>query len=114
MNTQLSIFDVRTAALARDNGIEQAMKSANTKIPEWSEQAYDFLLDFIKANKGNRFMVEDFRAWCADRLPMPPSLRAYGGLIVRARNAGLIYCCGTDRVKNVKAHMANAAVWIVK
>ncbi len=106
-------FDIKSAALARDNGIEQAMKSANNKTPEWSEQAYNYLLDFIKANRGKRFMVEDFRAWCSDRLPAPPSLRAFGGLIVRARNAGLIYCCGTDRVKNVKAHRANASVWVV-
>jgi hypothetical protein len=74
--------------------------------------AYDFLVNvYIKHQKGP-FQVEDVRASCAGVVPEAPSARAWGGIIVRARRAGLVKKVGTDSVRNPNANCAIATVWI--
>lgn len=109
MTLQLDIFESR---LRRDEGIARAVDHANRVDPDWSEKAYKFLLQFIENHNG-AFMAEDVRSHAALMdFPLPPNNRAWGGIIVRAKVAGLIASAGTRKVKNKKAHCANAAVWI--
>ena len=111
--TQLSIFDQPTGAQLRDAGIKQALDHAEEVTPEWPELAYKFLCDYIRKHPGE-FMTEDVRQAAAGIVPEPPSLRAWGGVIVKAAKSGLIVRAGYGQVTNVNAHRANASVWVVK
>lgn len=109
MTTQTQIDFARAN---RDAGIERAVNHADAVHRDWSTMAYEFFTNvFLKHHKGT-FMGEDFRASCKGVVPDPPSLRAFGGVIVRAKYAGLIKRVGLRSVKNPKANCANATVWI--
>ena len=58
-------------------------------------------------------MTEDVRLASEKEIPMPPSNRAWGGIVVRASKAGLISRVGFSNVKNAKAHKTPATVWKV-
>lgn len=104
-----SSLDFEAAEKARDYGIHKAVNHANAVSNNWSESAYKLLMDFIKEKRV--FKCEDFRMWCNDKIEQPPSLRAFGGIIMKAAKAGLINKVGIEAVSNVKAHMANAGIW---
>lgn len=104
-------LDILTAIEERDRGIQQAVDHADQVNDNWSGQAYAVLQVFLKEYPGE-FMAEDFRSYCAMiDFALPPHARAFGGVIARAAKAGLIKHVRIDKVKNVKAHRANAAVW---
>jgi hypothetical protein len=105
-----SQLNIDFARKARDRGIKQAVKHADQAHESWSEKAYGHFVTFVSLQKGT-FKVEDFREFSRDVLPDPPSLRAFGALPLRAARAGLIKKVGVEQVRNVKAHMAKAAVW---
>jgi hypothetical protein len=91
-------------------GTQQAVDHANAVSPKWSERAYQLLIDFLQHHK--RFMGEDVRSYAAEQdFDLPPSARAWGGIIQRASKEYLIIKIGIQQVKNPKAHLANAAVW---
>lgn len=95
----------------RDKGIKRAEDHANEKSKGWSEQAYTFLLEFIKGDGIDYFLAEDVREASIGAIPEPPSLRAWGGIITRASKAGIIYHVGYRKVKNRKAHCTPASLW---
>ena len=95
----------------RDKGIKQAINNANDTHEKWSEKAYKFLTDYIRSH--HEFMTEDVRVASEKKIPIPPSNRAWGGIILRASKAGLITRVGFSSVKNVKAHRTPATVWRV-
>lgn len=110
-NEQLDLFNlpVITGENLRDAGMQQALNHANKIYTQWSEQAFDFLLKYMQSS--NEFMVEDVRQASIGILPQPPSLRAWGGVIVRAAKANLIKRIGFKNVKNIKAHCTPASIW---
>jgi hypothetical protein len=93
----------------RDRGIDKAVKHAELKDPHWKEKAYRFLVQYIDSH--GEFMAEDVRMASSGVVPVPPSKRAWGGVIVRAARKGLIERVGFRSVKNAKAHCTPAAVW---
>ena len=95
----------------RDKGIQQAVDHANIETENWSENAYRFLLEYIKTKINGRFMAEDAREASAGIVPEPPSKRAWGGIIVRAVRSGKIKRAGFMTVKNEKAHCTPATLW---
>ena len=105
-----------TGEVLRDLGMQKAIDSAEDQTPNWQELAYAQLEKYVKSYAKNyclkSFMAEDIRAWAHDQgLPRPPSSRAWGGIIHKARSRGLIKRIGTATVKNPTAHCANAALW---
>jgi hypothetical protein len=108
MTQQLNIDYSR---IARDKGIEKAEKSANELHENWSERAYWFFKYFVTHSE-KPFKIEEFREWVAEMLPAPRSLRAFGGIAMRAAKEGLIKRVGFAQVDNVKAHRANCALWM--
>jgi len=100
-----------TGEQLRDSGIEQAVSHADQVEPQWSEQAYQFLLSYIKNHA--EFMTEDVRAASVGIVPEPPSKRAWGGVIVKAVKSGLIHRAGFKNVKNPTSHCTPASVWSV-
>jgi hypothetical protein len=112
MTVQTSLnFDVKAARERRDDGMNRAITHAERIERGWEDMAFDFLVNvFLKHHKGP-FMCEDFRASCKGVVPDPPSLRAFGGIIMKAKKRGLIQRIGIRSVKNANANCANAAVW---
>lgn len=94
----------------RDRGIQVATEHADKELSHWSDYAYDHFRAFVRRSTGP-FMMEDFREYLGSRLVEPPSLRAFGGIAVRARKAGLIKRAGFAQVKNPKAHCTPATLW---
>lgn len=93
-------------------GIDQAVSHADAVSPAWSDTAYAFLLEYAATER--EFMAEDVRAAAAGKVAQPPSLRAWGGVMLRAAKAGLITKIGFRSVSNPKAHCATGGVWIFK
>jgi hypothetical protein len=109
MSAQMNLF---TGTELRDAGIAKAMASAERETEGWSDLAYKFLLHFIASR--DEFMMEDVREAAIGIVPMPPSVRAWGGIAIRARKAGRIERIGFRNVNNPKAHCTPATVWRVK
>jgi len=109
-NVQLNID---FASIERDKGIKTAKYHADSVVPDWSEKAYETFKEWLRGwASGHKFLIEDFRLSANARgLPDPPSNRAFGFISVRAKKEGLIIFAGTKRVRNVKAHCANASCW---
>jgi hypothetical protein len=107
VNGQLNISYGRAN---RDAGIERAMNHAESVHRDWKTMAWEFFLIFLKHHKGE-FMCEDVRAQAVGIVPEPPTATAWGGIMKRARCAGLITTERTGKVKNPNANCANAAVW---
>ena len=96
-----------------EEGIQRAVDSANRVHENWSDKAYDYLLNFVKTRKkGERFLIEDVRQDATTLVPHPPSYRAWGAIARRAIMEGVIVKVGYRKVKNSRAHQANAAVYI--
>lgn len=94
-----------------DQGIQRALDHANNSDINWSDKAYKLFELYLKTHPKD-FLNEDFREFAAKMgLPEPPSLRAYGGIIRKAKTAGIIIRCGFRSVKNPKAHLTPASVW---
>jgi hypothetical protein len=108
MTNQLDLFQSRKN---RDNGIERAIEHANRVNGNWSEQAYQFLLEYIKDRE--EFITEDVRQAAIDHVPQPPNQKAWGGVIVRAKKSGLITRKGYVSRKNPIAHCATVTLWEV-
>lgn len=112
MNSQTQInFDVQKARERRDDGITRAMDHAEAENRGWKDMAYEYLVNVYIKHTKHPFQVEDVRASCAGVVPEAPSARAWGGIVRRARHAGLIRQVGIAPVNNINANRANAAVW---
>lgn len=99
-----------TGEQLRDQGISRALQSTEWG---WQNEAYRLLKQFVKTSDPFRvFLVEDVRAFAKDQgLPDPPSNRAWGGIVVKAKKEGVVKQVGYSQVKNPTAHKANAALW---
>jgi hypothetical protein len=107
-----TLFDQPVAEALRDAGISRAINHANRETPGWPDIAYEFLKRYISGHQS--FMTEDVRTASIGEILQAPNDRAWGGVIARARNEGLVQAIGTDKVKNPNAHCAFATVWGVK
>ena len=96
---------------AKELGIKTAENHANAVHDNWSEVALKYLKKYIK--KHDRFMAEDVRNASKKYVPEPPSGRAWGGIMVKAHNLGLIRHVGYSNVKNEKAHRTPASVCLL-
>lgn len=105
-----------TGAEGRDDGMAHAVDHAERETPEWSVRAYALLTALLasrkQAGKADPFMAEDVRRY-ADRagFPAPPDPRAWGSVLRKAANAGLIVNAGFAKSKNPKAHVRPTALW---
>jgi len=102
-------LDLFTGQELRDAGIKQSMETAEKNQENWTQIAYQFLLNYIKSNK--EFMAEDVREASEGIIQSPPSKRAWGGIFVKAVKSGLIKRKGFKNVKNAKAHCTPATLW---
>lgn len=114
MTTQLSILDFIEGAKLRDEGILKAVTHADKVKDNWSGDAIEMLKEFIRINPGE-FMCEDFRSYCAViDFPLPPHARAFGHVIRKAGDMGIIEFIRYDKAKNPKCHRTPVSVWRAK
>lgn len=100
------------AEYLKDDGLFRAVNNADNTIDKWSESAYAMFLDYLLMNSNIEFLAEDARVWCEQRgLATPPNKRAWGGIITKANNEGIIKFCGYGKTSNPQAHRAIAAIW---
>lgn len=106
------VLDIKQARAARDRGINSAVQHAVEENKTWKEQAFKILIDFLKHHPGP-FLAEQVRqhALRFDGYVPPPHDRAWGSVLVMARKRNLIIQAGYAKVKNKKAHRANASLW---
>lgn len=109
MEKQQMELDFKAAANLRDSGIKRAVDHANREEPVWSEKAFNFLREYIRSNR--EFMVEQLRSASTGKVPEPPTTRAWGGIVVRAKKMGLIKRKGYRKTSNKKAHCTPATLW---
>lgn len=84
----------------RDIGIQKAAANAENQKPGWSEMAMEFVRRYLRRHK-NPFLWEEVREWAESRgLPAPPDKRAWGGISIFARRAGLIEHAGVGLAKS--------------
>ena len=103
------VLEQSTGKELQMTGMAQAADSAGDFIRNWNTLAYDFLVAY--ARNHIEFMAEDVRNCAVRELPAPPSLRAWGGIIFRAKRNKVIQHIRFTAVKNAKAHCARASVW---
>lgn len=104
----MTMSDVDQGELFRDEGMKRSSERAELIHDGWNEKAFHLLRRFPNAE----FMAEDVRAYAEDKgLPKPPSARAWGAVIVRAKKEGIIRAIGFRSVKNPKAHRTPATLW---
>ncbi len=92
------------------DGMLRAEQSAGK---EWNENANNYALEFLnKLEKGERFMGEQLRETAeAFGLQAPKSNRIWGAVMIRLVKERKIEKVGFAKVKNPRAHQANATVW---
>lgn len=109
--TKNTTMNVEKSRDAMNDGIDRAVSNANRKHKDWSDKAYNFLLDYAKNH--SEFLIEDVRVASVGVVPTPPSERAWGGITVRAVKEGVIKRKSFKNVKNIKAHRTPATFWEV-
>ena len=94
-------------------GIQVAMQHAELKHDGWADQTHEALKQFLSWHK-SPFLCETFRVYAETEhgIPQPPSSRAYGGVIQRAKREGLIKHVGFGSTKNPSAHGTPASLWL--
>jgi hypothetical protein len=99
--------DVRAAA---DAGMAQAADHADRVNPGWTGAAEAQLRAY--ASQEPTFAAEDVRAWAHRRgLPHPPTGRAWGMVIRKARKAGVLVPAGFRTSKLGPGHAHPIQVW---
>lgn len=110
MNNQIT-FDFSENRVIRDEAIQRAVDSADSKVNKWSDMCFKKLIEFLGG--AETFLTEDFVEWCEKTgFPVPAEKRAFGAVIVRAVKTGAIVHTGAyQERKSKKGHMNPAKVW---
>ena len=108
MNDQIDI-DFDAARAARDAGIAMAIDHADAVEPRWSDYAFAFLTDYALTHE--TFTSEDVREASAGVVTEPPSLRAWGGVFMRAAKRGMLLREGYANARDPKVHCNVVTVW---
>lgn len=106
-------MSLQLTLLLKEQGIQQALDHANQVHEKWAEAAFAKLCQYCQHfENGYYFVGEEFRQWAIERgLPVPPSMRAFGGILLRGAKAGLIAKMGHSVTSNPKAHGCFCTLW---
>lgn len=99
--------------LMGDPGIAASMARADRVHEGWSGEAFALLREYMTDNEF--FKAEDVRIFAhgSRGLPVPPDLRAWGGVVQRAVRERLIKKVGHGSSKNKTSHYRPVMVWQV-
>lgn len=94
--------------ILKNIGMNQSSSNAESKHPGWMQEALGYVRDY----PGKRFLVESVRRFAERQgLPIPPSKRAWGSVITKAKRLGYVKAIGFRTVSNPKAHRTPATYW---
>ena len=112
MDSQCADFEIETSSTTA--GIKQSVKHANDVMPNWSEIALRGLR--VYASGVEDFIAEEARRWLKGIVPDPPDNTAWGGVMVKAKNIGIIEAVeGKFRKTEDKvSHCRPCQVWKIK
>ena len=90
--------------------IERAATAQEMRSPNWQDRAIALLSIYLVRH--DNFITEDFRTWATDKIDEPLEPRAYGAVIRRAKDSGMIKATGNYRqTTNIKSHSRPMMVW---
>ena len=94
----------------RDQGIDRAVEHAKSTDPNWAEMAFAY----VRIHAKGYFTTEDIRLEAeANGVPHPPHERAWGGVMVKARNKRIARPTSIFRpAKDEKSHRGPKRVWM--
>lgn len=105
---ELFDFDPIRAIAGRDEGMERAKNKAERTRPGWIQSAMLSILAFPRAE----FRVEELRQFAyANGLDKPPSQRAWGPVIMRARRESLIEFVRYEIAQGNDMHRQPVSLW---
>lgn len=103
-----SLFDY--AATQRDRGIRQAIEHAETVVPDWSEIAYRWIVQYAREHRGQRFISEDVTDAAREAgISSPTDSRAWGHPFRKAAKAGIIKRVGYG--VSARRHLSPTPMW---
>lgn len=106
-------FDAKEAGRLRDEGIDRAVKKADKDNPGWSDRVYKYFVEVFLRDHNGYFMAEQFRQFCASTdFDLPDNMRAFGGIMLRAKHAGVIKKVGSKETRMPRSHGTPATLWI--
>ena len=99
--------DLATAVAERDQGIRQALKSTERRVPDWFLRAYGFLLVYSLSHR--EFTSEQVSDATEVSGLAEPRSRGWGQVYVRAQRKGLIKMSGVGR--SLRRHRSVCPQW---
>ena len=90
--------------------MEGAEKAAASAGDEWKAEAYAAFCAYA-ATATEPFITEDVRR-ANPQIPEPPDGRAWGGIVTRAKGAGVVVRAGFKRARDPKVHRSINPAWI--
>lgn len=107
---QGKLFDDDEGSRRRDEGIERAKNHADRVQTEWSDDAYNYFVGYLRTHR--LFSTEEVREYALRNGFMDaPDGRAWGAIAVRARKAGLIVHDHFESARNIKKHRCPLRIW---
>lgn len=105
---ELFDFDPVAAVAGRDEGIARAKNKAERTRPGWLESAMLSILAFPR----KEFRVEELRQFAyAHGLDRPPSQRAWGAVIMKARRESMITFVRYEAAQGSDMHRQPVSLW---
>lgn len=101
------------SSVGRDAGMARSTAHADDLRADWSSTAYFMLRAFVRRHEAT-FTTEKVRTWAhAKGLPVPPDGRAWGSILRRAAQEGLIRKLGYRQAEGRACHMHPVTLWRV-
>ena len=101
-------FDFTAATILRDEKIAQAVEHADRVVDNWSESAFDALVDYAMRNE--ILTIENVRL-ASDWVPAAPSQRSWGAVAVRGVKKRIIAHHDYTQSKRADGHRMTLRVW---
>lgn len=101
---------VSTPREAAEVAMQLAVDKADREIADWSETAYQFLLEY--ARKHRKFQAWQVREAAVGQIPLPTESRAWGAVFSRANRDGVIVSIGFVPVANKGSHGRAQTLWL--
>lgn len=112
--TQTDLFRKPVGRQVAEHGASAAAAHADRSTRgEWTIKAWEFFVEFGRAMSGKTFMAEDVRqkAEKSGKVPKAPDARAWGAIVMRAKQARLIKRVDYAPNKDPSCHGSPKAVW---
>jgi len=95
---QLAIpFPAALHRKVRHRRARECVEAQDSREPRWSDAAYAKLVEFAKQREGD-WLCEEFRYWAVTNgLTKPENAKAFGSVITRALQAGVIRQAGVSK-----------------